>query len=190
MNFISRQSAGVFLLTVFFISTGGIQKTQAQILYKNSLSLATGIYSSEGIGANPYAGLRYNHYLAQGKHFAEITLGLSSVESTVLQSTAGLQLFDGTRLVAFEIVYGYDPAMWSSVPYFVFGVANVNQGGQNKYAGVIGIGNRIHFDTLFGSKKIGLRYDFRDHILKQKFSEREAFIAHNLVLSLNLDLFL
>jgi len=179
-----------FLWLLFFIFSFQIEESQAQIPYTSGLSIAMGIYSSEGIGTNPYAGLRYSRYLKQGTHFFEASFGISSVESSVLKSVAGVRLFDGTRLLAYEIVYGYDPKMWTSMPYFIAGVANVNQGGQSKYSGVVGIGNRFHFDTLFGSKKIGLKYDIRDHILKQKFTEREAFIAHNLVVTLNLEFFL
>ncbi|NOG45594.1 MAG: hypothetical protein HND50_10195 [Calditrichaeota bacterium] len=176
----------ILALALFMIAPN---KTQAQLKYNNGFTISSGIYSASGFGTNPYVGFRYNHYLNQGKHFVEASFGVSSMESDVLKTVANARLFESNRLLVYQFVYGYDPKMWTSFPYLTAGVAGINQGGQSKFALVAGMGNRLYFDTIFGSKKIGLRYDLRDQILKQRFNDKKSFFAHNLVFTLNLEFF-
>jgi hypothetical protein len=180
-----------FYVMIFFMAILLVHpnKATAQIKYNNGFTISTGVYAASGFGTNPYAAFRYNHYLKQGRHFVEASFGISSIESDVLKTVANARLFENTRLLVYEFVYGYDPKMWTSLPYFTAGVAGINQGGQSKFALVAGIGNRIYFDTIFGSRKIGLRYDLRDQILKQRFNDKESFLAHNLVFTINLEFF-
>jgi len=161
----------------------------SQLPSDRGITLSTGIYAAEGFGVNPYGALRYNQYFSQGRHFVEMGLGLSSLRSQVLESVSGAKLFESNRLISYEIVYGYDPRMWSSTPYFLGGVAGLNQGGQSKFAAVLGIGNRLYFKKLFGSGKLGLRYELRDHLLTQRFNRGSSFLAHNLIFTLNLEYF-
>lgn len=175
------------IVSVFLLI--GSHPAQAQLKANNGFSLSTGIYAAEGFGSNMLGALRYNHYLKQGRHFFEASFGLSSMSSDVLRSVANASLFAHERLLIYEFVYGYDPKMWTSFPYLTAGVAGLNQGGQSKFAVVLGVGNRIYFDTIFGSPNIGLRYDLRDHIVSQSFNEKKSFIAHNLVFTINLEFF-
>ena len=174
---------------MLFMLVVGASNASAQLRTENGFTLSTGIYSASGFGSNLFGALRYNRYLSQGRHFVEASLGISSMESDVLKSVANASLFENQRLLVFEFVYGYDPKMWTSFPYLTAGVANLNQGGQSKFAVVLGLGNRLHFNTIFGSPNIGLRYDLRDHIVSQSFNSKKSFIAHNLVFSLNLEFF-
>lgn len=176
-------------ISLFFLFGFSIRPSVAQIEQINSFTFGAGAYSSSGIATNPLFEFRFNRYLEQGKHFFEFSFGFSSVKSDVLNTFAGAQLFENNNLFTTELVYGYDPKMWSSVPYFTFGVANISQGGQSKIAAVLGIGNRILIDSMFNSKNFGIRYDIRDHILRQKFNSDAAFTAHNFVLTLNLEYF-
>lgn len=181
-----------FYFSILFLLAGLAMipgKADAQINYKNGFTISTGIYSASGFGTNPYAAFRYNRYLSKGRHFVEASFGISSIDSDVLRTVANVRLFENTRLLIYEFVYGYDPKMWTSFPYLTAGVAGINQGGQSKFAFVAGIGNRLYFDTIFGSRKIGLRYDLRDHILKQRFNDKKSFFAHNLVFTINLEFF-
>lgn len=186
-----QKRISALMVLSFIILAFGInpKKAVGQINYNNGFNISLGAYSTSGFGTNPYAAFRYNHYLSRGKHFAEVSFGISSIESDVLRTVANAQLFENNRLLVYEVVYGYDPKMYTSLPYFVAGLAGVNQGGQSKFAVVLGIGNRLYFETIFGSKKIGLRYDLRDHILSQRFNEKKSFIAHNLVFTINLEFF-
>ncbi len=172
-------------LILLFISS----PLMAQLKYNNGFTIAAGMYSSAGVGVNPYAALRYNHYLSEGKHFAELSFGISSVKSETLRSIANAQYFESSRLITYEFLYGYDSQMFSSFPYLLGGVAGINQGGQSKFAVVFGLGNRLYFSSIFGSKKIGLRYDIRDQMFSQSFNNRKSFLAHNLVLTLNMEFY-
>jgi len=176
----------IFLLAAFIVIPN---KANAQIKYNNGFTISTGMYSASGFGTNPYAAFRYNHYLSRGRHFVEASFGISSMDSDVLRTVANARLFENTRLLVYQFVYGYDPKMWTSFPYLTAGVAGINQGGQSKFAFVAGIGNRLYFDTIFGSRKIGLRYDLRDQMLSQRFNDKKSFIAHNLVFTINLEFF-
>ncbi|MCB0281862.1 MAG: hypothetical protein H6627_02685 [Calditrichae bacterium] len=187
MNRLLQKLYGMAVLIILFFVVP--QKGIAQLKTDNGFSLATGVYSSEGFGSNLFGALRYNHYLNQGRHFFEASLGLSSLQSDVLRSVANATLFENERLLVYEFIYGYDPKMWTSFPYLTAGFAGLNQGGQSKFAVVLGLGNRLYFDTLFGSPNIGLRYDLRDHIVSQSFNEKKSFIAHNIVFTLNLEFF-
>lgn len=186
---IRRPVKGMFLILLLILIGGNVSQTQAQVPYKYGLSLGTGIYAAEGFGTNLSAAMRFNKYFEQGRHFIEGSFGITSIESRVLDAIANTQFFENNRLISLEFLYGYDPKMWTSLPYFTAGVASISQGGQSRFAGILGIGNRIHFDKIFGSKKIGLRYDLRDHIFKQSYNDNKSFFTHNLNLSLNLEFF-
>ena len=178
-----------WILLIPFIFLVDTAKVEAQVNYNYGFSVATGLYAAEGFGTNLSGALRVNKYFDAGKHFVEGSIGVTSIESEVLKAIGNTQFFEHNRLLSFEFLYGYDLKMWTSLPYFTVGVASINQGGQSRFAGIIGMGNRLYFDTLFGSKKMGLRYDLRDHIFKQSYNNSSDFITHNLNLSLNLEFF-
>jgi hypothetical protein len=181
------RSTLVILIALFFITAAN--EAQAQVRYNYGFSIGTGLYAAEGFGTSFSAALRVNKYFSEGRHFVEGSFGITNFESEVLKAIGNTQFFEHNRLMSFEFLYGYDPKMWTSLPYFTMGVASINQGGQSRFAGILGIGNRIYFDTLFGSNKMGLRYDLRDHIFKQSYNSSKEFFTHNLNLSLNLEFF-
>lgn len=183
----SKKAVWIFIL--ISVLSFNAENLSAQINHVNGLTLSAGAYSAAGISTNPFFGLRFNRYLEKGTHFFEFSYGFSSIESKVLNAVTAGQLFENNNFSAIELVYGYDPKMWTSFPYFTAGVANISQGGQSKLAGVLGIGNRILIDSIFGSKNFGFRYDIRDHILTQRFNNEKAFMAHNFVLTVNLEYF-
>jgi len=182
-----KSTAWILLIPFFLIMNTG--KAEAQVKYNYGFSIATGLYAAEGFGTNISGAMRFNKYFSAGKHFIEGSLGITSIDSEVLNAIGNTQFFEHKKLVSIEFLYGYDPKMWTSLPYFTAGVASINQGGQSRFAGILGIGNRIYFDTLFGSKKMGLRYDLRDHIFKQSYNSSDEFITHNLNVSINLEFF-
>lgn len=188
-SYIPPKRSSRWMLIVPLVLLLGAEYSQAQVKYEYGFSIATGLYAAEGFGTNLSGALRFNKYFDQGKSFVEGSIGIASLESEVLKAIGNTHLFDNTRLFSLEFLYGYDPKMWTSLPYFTAGVASISQGGQSRFAGILGIGNRLYFDTLFGSKKMGLRYDLRDHIFSQSYNDRSAFISHNLNFTINLEFF-
>jgi len=185
----NRYRRSTFLLLIALFCLMSTNKANAQVRHNYGFSIGTGLYAAEGFGTSFSAALRVNKYFSQGRHFVEGSFGITNFESEVLKAIGNTQFFEHNRLMSFEFLYGYDPKMWTSLPYFTMGVASINQGGQSRFAGILGIGNRIYFDTLFGSSKMGLRYDLRDHIFKQSYNSSKEFFTHNLNLSLNLEFF-
>jgi len=186
---VRRYRSRIWIAVVPFLFVLNDSNAIAQVNYGYGFSIGTGLYASEGFGTNLSGAVRVNKYFSAGRHFVEGSLGITSIESEVLKAIGNTQFFENNRLLSLEFLYGYDPKMWTSLPYFTMGVASISQGGQSRFAGVLGIGNRIYFDTLFGSKKMGLRYDLRDHIFKQSYNSSSSFITHNLNLSLNFEFF-
>ncbi len=154
--------------------------------YENSVGLANGLYAAEGFGANYYLGLRYTHFFDNWHYFVEGTLGFSSLSSPVLNDLAAFQVFDSQKLWAYEFLFGYDMRPLYGLPYVLAGVAAVNQGGQSKFSYVIGVGKQIPLVQFFNVKRLGIRYDIRDHIFRQQINENEPFTAHNLVVTVGL----
>jgi len=188
-NKVRTKSSTLWILLIAGFFVMNVDRAEAQVKYNYGFSLATGLYAAEGFGTNLSGAIRVNKYFSAGKHFVEGSIGIASIESEVLNAIGNTQFFEHNRLMSFEFLYGYDPKMWTSLPYFTAGVASISQGGQSRFAGILGIGNRIYFDTLFGSEKMGLRYDLRDHIFKQSYNSSSEFITHNLNLSINLEFF-
>jgi hypothetical protein len=120
----------------------------------------------------------------------EATLGISSLDSPVLQSVSKAQLFTSDRLVSYDFGFGYDPTPSGVIPYFTVGVAGVDEGGTTKFAGVIGLGKRIPLGASVGSDPLSFRYDLRDQIFSQKINNGDPFVSHNIVFSVGLQLFL
>jgi len=158
----------------------------AQTRFQNSLSLSAGAYAASGFGTNPYVGLRYNYFLPGGQYFVEASFGYGSLKSEVLETVSRAQLFDSNDLFSYEFIFAYDPSPIGYLPYFLGGVAGLNQGGQTSFAGVLGLGKRMPLGGSFGSSQFGFRYDVRDHIFSQRLDNAEPFLAHNLVFTIGL----
>ncbi len=152
----------------------------------NGFGIMNGIYAAEGFGTNYYFGARYNHYFNKYRYFVEGNVGFSSLKSQVLENLAAFQVFKSEGLFTYEFLLGYDARPLGGLPYVVFGVAGLNQGGQSKFATVLGVGKLIPLAQFFDVKRFGLRYDIRDHIFKQQINDTGSFIAHNLVFSVGL----
>jgi hypothetical protein len=152
----------------------------AQTRYENSLSLSLGAYAADGFGTNRFLGMRYNYFFLAGRFFVEGSLGFGSMRSAVLDNVTKAQLFESHRLIAYEFVGAFDHMPAGVLPYLTFGVAGINQGGQSRFAGVLGIGKRIQLINVFNSDHFGVRYDIRDHIFSQTVNNSDPFIAHNL----------
>lgn len=162
---------------------------RAQLPYESSISVSLGAYAASGFGTNAYYGARYNYFISGGKIFVEGALGFGSLRSKVLESVTKSQLFDTERLFSYEFVTGFDPFPSGSFPFFVVGVAGLNQGGQSNFAGVIGLGKRVPLKGMFGSDKFGFRYDVRDQIFSQSLNNADSFLSHNIAFTLGLQLY-
>lgn len=174
------------MVTMICFLTAASPALQAKGIYTNSLTFTNGIYSAEGFGSNYYLGARYNHFFSKWTYFVEASIGFSSVKSQVLEDLAAFQVFDSEGLTAYEFLLGYDMKPLGGFPFLVAGVAGINQGGQSKFAYVLGLGKHIPLAQFFNVKRLGLRYDVRDHIFKQQVSDKGSFVAHNLVFTLGL----
>jgi hypothetical protein len=173
-----------FLVCIVFLYTGTLR---AQLRYDHSISVIAGAYAASGFGTNPFLGARYNYFFLAGRGFVEGALGFGSMRSRVLENVTRSQLFESERLSSYEFVIGYDPAPSTAIPYMTFGVAGINQGGQSKFAGSLGLGKRIPLTGL--GNQLGFRYDVRDQIFSQSVNNSDPFIAHNLVFTCGLQLF-
>jgi hypothetical protein len=164
-------------------------RTDAQLRYASSLSLSGGAYAASGFGTNHFFGVRYNYFFLGGRYFVEASLGVGSLRSQVLENVARAQVFETERLYAYEFVGAYDHNPYSYLPYFTFGVAGINQGGQSKFAGVLGVGKRIPLTGFLNSDQLGVRYDIRDQIFSQKINNSDPFISHNLAFTFGLQFY-
>jgi len=164
------------MILVFAASLGAA----AQPRFEHSLSAAGGMYAASGLGTNFYYGARYNYYVLGGRYFFEAALCTGSLQSTVLSSVSKAQLFASERLTTYEFGFAVDANPAGAVPFLIFGVAGVNQGGETSFAGVIGFGKRVPLPGLFGVNGIGVRFDARDHIFSQRLNNSDPFIVHNL----------
>jgi len=173
-----RRSWKLFLFCLMLLAGRGL--SYAQMPYSNSLSVSLGAYAASGFGTNFHYAARYNYFVFGGKVFVEGTLGFSSLRSNVLSAITKSQLFESERLYTYEFVGGFDLMPNSAVPYFVAGVAGINQGGQTAFAGVIGLGKRVPLRGALGSNQLGFRYDVRDQIFSQRILNKEAFVSHNI----------
>ena len=124
----------LFIPLFFFMQ---INDAQAQVKYKYGFSIGTGLYAAEGFGTNISGAIRFNKYFDAGRHFVEGSVGLASIRSQVLNAIGNTQFFEHNSLISFEFLYGYDPKMWTSLPYFTIGVASIDQGGQSHFAGIV-----------------------------------------------------
>jgi hypothetical protein len=176
---------GIVILAAMMIRSSA----HSQLRYESSLSLTAGAYAASGFGTNQFFGVRYNYFFLGGRYFVEASLGIGSLRSHVLENVAKAQVFETERLLAYEFVGAYDYNPSGYLPYFSFGVAGINQGGQSKFAGVVGIGKRIPLIGFLGTNQLGLRYDVRDHFFAQKINDSDPFISHNLVFTFGLQFY-
>jgi len=179
------KSVSMLLLTATVIHSSA----RSQLRYESSLSLSGGAYAASGFGTNQFFGVRYNYFFLGGRYFVEASLGIGSLKSKVLDNVARAQVFETEKLYAYEFVgaYDYDPSGY--LPYFAFGVAGINQGGQSKFAGVLGVGKRIPLVGFLGTDQLGIRYDIRDQIFSQRINDSDPFISHNLVFTFGLQFY-
>jgi hypothetical protein len=161
----------------------------AQLRFANSLSLTGGAFAASGLGTNAYLGLRYNYYFFGGRAFVEGAVGFGSLRSQVLEQVTQAQLFESEQLLTYEFVAGYDAFPSGPLPYLTLGVAGLNQGGQSKFAGSVGLGKRIPLSGMLGWQQVGLRYDIRDLIMSQSVNNSETFLTHNLALTLGIQFY-
>jgi hypothetical protein len=146
-----------------------------------------GLYSADGIATNFYYGARYDYGFQGGKFFVEAALGIGSLDSKVLEAVTSASLFESSRLLTYEFGAAYDATPTGPVPFVLLGVTGIDQGGQTKFAGVIGFGKRFLISGAFDDRVIA-RVDVRDHIFSQEFNNKGSFLAHNLGLTLGLTL--
>lgn len=178
----------VAVIIVFIIGLFQVNSV-AQIGFKHSLSASTGIYAAAGLGSNLYVNIRYNHLIQRGTYFFEGAVGFGSIRSDVLESVTAANIFDGNGLFTYEFLFGYDWRRKGTFPYFVLGFGGINQGGQSRFAGVIGLGKRILVGGLMESDKLGLRYDIRDQIFSQELNNSDSFISHNIAVTIGIEYF-
>lgn len=171
----------IVLVVVMGLLNFSASPVHGQLRYDNGLSLMAGVYAASGFGTNPYFGARYNYFIGGGKFFVEGGMGFGSIKSTVLEKVTKAKVFDSERLVSYEFVGGFDALPNSAFPYVVAGVASVNQGGQTRFAGVVGLGKRIPLIGALGSDRFGIRYDIRDQIFSQSIGGSDSFLVHNIV---------
>lgn len=162
------------------------REAAGQYQYQNSISVSGGFYAASGFGTNPYVAGRYNYFLPGRKFFVEASIGFSSLKSEVLETIAQSQVFETEDLYTYEFVVAYDASPSGLIPYIIGGVAGINQGGQNTFSAVLGLGKRIPIPNLFSSDQFSFRYDVRDQIFSQQISSAEPFVAHNIQFSLGL----
>ena len=146
-----------------------------------------GLYSADGIATNFYYGARYDYGFQGGKFFVEAALGVGSLDSKVLDAVTSASLFESSRLLTYEFGVAYDHTPTGPVPFVLLGVTGIDQGGQTKFAGVIGFGKRFLISGIFDNQLIA-RLDVRDHMFSQEFNNKGSFVAHNLGLTMGLTL--
>ncbi len=181
------------LIAIVFVALLGLavvsNEASAQARYQSSISLSGGSYAASGYGTNGYIGAAYDFLFGGGKYFVEGGLGFGSLKSEVLEQVSKSQIFDNDRLFTYEFLVGVDVSPVGPLPYFVAGVAGVNQGGQSRFAGVIGLGKRIPIPGFLGSNQIGFRFDVHDQIYSQTINNSSPFVTHNILATLGLNLF-
>jgi outer membrane beta-barrel protein len=176
-------------LTLFSVLQFSPNEAAGQYQYQNSISLSGGFYAASGFGTNPLVAARYNYFLPGRRFFVEASLGFSSLQSDVLETVAQSQVFESEDLYTYEFVVAYDANPSGLIPYITGGVAGINQGGQNTFSAVLGLGKRIPLPNLFSSDQFSLRYDVRDQIFSQQINSAEPFVAHNIQFSLGLQFY-
>jgi len=183
----ARQACSV--LTVILLSTALVTPASGQSLPRagTGIGVFAGLYSADGIATNSYYGARYDYGFQGGKFFVEASLGIGSLDSKVLESVTSASLFESSRLLTYEFDVAYDHTPTGPVPFVLLGVTGIDQGGQTKFAGVVGFGKRFVLSGIFDDRMIA-RLDIRDHLFSQEFNNKGSFTAHNLSLTLGLTL--
>jgi hypothetical protein len=151
------------------------------------VGIFAGLYAADGIATNFYYGARYDYGFQGGKFFVEAALGVGSLESKVLDAVTSASLFESSRLLTYEFGVAYDHTPTGPVPFVLLGVTGIDQGGQTKFAGVVGFGKRFLISGIFDDRVIA-RLDVRDHMFSQEFNNKGSFVAHNLGLTVGLTL--
>jgi hypothetical protein len=183
----TRNLFPVFLCVLLLSPVGG--PLAAQPRFENSITISGGLYAASGIGTNSYFAGRYNYFILGGRYSVEAALGFGSLQSKVLSTVSRAQLFSSETLLTYEFSFAYDPMPSGNIPYLLFGVAGVRQGGEALFAGVVGIGKRIPLPGLFGSSAFGVRYDLRDQIFSQQLNNSDPFLSHNIVATLGFQIY-
>ena len=181
-----QRTMGPWMVLLMIVMMASCAQAQRRAIYENSLGVSSGIYASEGFGSNLYYGLRFNHYFSRWQFFVEGSIGRSSIKSQVLKDLAAFQVFGSERLTTYEFLMGYDQVPTGSLPYVVFGVAGLNQGGQSKFSYIFGLGKHIPLAKYINMKRWGFRYDIRDQIFQQQVNNDDTFTAHNLMFTMGL----
>jgi hypothetical protein len=178
-----------FLACVPLLALMMAPRGAAQPRFEHSLSASGGLYAASGLGTNFYYGARYNYFIFGGRYFVEASIGSGSLKSRVLESVSKAQIFSSDRLLTYEFSFAYDATPSGALPFVLFGVAGINQGGETAFAGVIGFGKRVPIPGLFGSNGLGVRFDARDHIFSQRINNSDPAITHNIVATLGVQVY-
>jgi len=176
---------------ILFLFIQGPEAAHAQQKFEptQSISLSGGLYAASGFGTNFYTNGRYDYFLMGGRCFVEASLGVGSVQSNVIGTVTKAAIFTSNNLVTYEFSFAYDYAPGGSLPFFTFGVGGVKEGEETHFAGVIGLGKRIHLPGFLGSNSLGFRYDVCDQIFSQQINNSDPFIVHNIVATLGLQIY-
>jgi hypothetical protein len=157
---------------------------------EHSIGFSPGLFAASGFGTNPAVIAGYTYSFFGSRWFVEASLGFGSLRSKVLESVSRSRVFNSDRLFFYQFGAAFDYSPRGGMPHVLFGVAGVDQGGQSKFAGVVGLGKRIPLPGLFGGNSVGVRYDVRDLIFSQQVNNGEPFLAHNIVVSLGVQVVL
>jgi len=177
------------LLIYAVLLIAGAHAASAQQRFDQSLGISGGMYAASGFGTNFFYCGRYNYSLLGGRYFVEASIGVGSLQSKVLEAVTKSQLFRTDRLVTYEFDFAYDASPAGNIPFFLLGVAGINQGGETSFAGVIGVGKRIPIPGLFGVNAFGFRYDVHDQIFSQRLNNGDPFIVHNINVTLGMQVY-
>ena len=177
------------LMTYAVVLIAGGHAADAQQRFDQSIGVSGGMYAASGFGTNFYYCGRYTYYVLGGRYSLEAALGVGSLQSKVLDAVTKAQLFKTDRLLIYEFGFAYDANPAGNIPYFMLGVAGVNQGGETSFAGVVGVGKRVPIVGLFGVNAFGFRYDVRDQIFSQRLNNGDPFVVHNIYVTLGMQVY-
>jgi hypothetical protein len=170
----------------------------AESAHPHGLSINQGIYATEVFGRNYYFDIRYNYLYKEGKFFFEGSLGFGSLSSRFWDEIINTRIYNSDAVRAYEFLAGYaydwkpreGLAALRSIPYLTAGVGGVSLGDESHFAYVLGFGNRIPLPGVLGVDRLSIRYDVRDQMFSQEFSNSEPFWTHNVILIIGVQYFL
>jgi hypothetical protein len=179
----------LLLSACFLIALAHPTSVRSQSRLDNSIAITGGLYAASGIGTNFFSCGRYDYSFFGGRSFVEASVGVGSIQSNVISAISKAAVFASNNLVMYEFSFAYDATPAGAFPFLLFGVANVKEGEESHFAPVIGLGKRIPVPGLLGSNALGIRYDIRDQIFSQRVNNSDAFVAHNLVVTIGLQVY-